>query len=135
MVLPIISALNNSLNATHNVFPTLTQQRFAEDYLLANRDYFPADKIVTLKHHLVSIPEHQHITIQATPLKNPIVTLILSVLLGAFGIDRFYIGDIMLGIIKFLTSFIFIGLIWAILDIYFCYKKTKEINFQKIVHR
>lgn len=44
------------------------------------------------------------------------ITLILSIFLGVFGIDRFYLGKILTGIIKFLTLG---GLgIWWIIDIF-----------------
>ncbi len=35
--------------------------------------------------------------------KNPTTALVLSILLGAFGIDRFYVGDTGLGIAKLLV--------------------------------
>lgn len=46
--------------------------------------------------------------------KNPTTALILSILFGGIGVDRFYIGDIGLGVGKLLTLG---GLyIWAVVD-------------------
>ena len=35
--------------------------------------------------------------------KNPIIALCLSIFLGGIGVDRFYVGDIGLGILKLIT--------------------------------
>ena len=46
--------------------------------------------------------------------KNPTTALILGLFFGVAGIDRFYVGDIGLGVLKLLT---FGGLgIWALID-------------------
>lgn len=47
--------------------------------------------------------------------KSKTTTLIISIFLGQFGIDRFYLGHTMLGIIKLLTAGGF-G-IWWLVDI------------------
>lgn len=46
--------------------------------------------------------------------KDRTIALILSILFGGFGVDRFYVGDILLGVLKLLT----LGAcgIWAIID-------------------
>ena len=58
--------------------------------------------------------------------KNPTTALILSVLLGGWGIDRFYIGDLGLGFSKLFT----LGglLIWAIIDWFLIMKATRNRN-------
>jgi len=40
-------------------------------------------------------------------VRNPPTVTLLSVFLGVFGVDRFYIGDILLGFIKLLVTLLF----------------------------
>ncbi|MCQ2050339.1 MAG: TM2 domain-containing protein [Candidatus Saccharibacteria bacterium] len=46
-------------------------------------------------------------------MKNKTTAIILSLLLGGLGIDRFYLGYIGLGILKLLTGGVF-GIMWLI---------------------
>nr|WP_260602044.1 TM2 domain-containing protein [Campylobacter fetus] len=80
-------------------------------------------------------------------MKNPLIGLILGVLFGGFGVDRFYKGDVILGIAKlvpaiigWITVLIFIGYIfliivfvWVIADFFLVYKGIKQDNLNKII--
>lgn len=48
--------------------------------------------------------------------KDPAVSLILSIYFGLFGADRFYCGEILLGILKLVTLGGFF--IWAFVDLF-----------------
>jgi TM2 domain-containing membrane protein YozV len=62
--------------------------------------------------------------------KDPTTTLIVSILAGGLGIDRFMIGDTGLGVGKLLTCG---GLgIWSIIDWFMIQNATREKNMQKI---
>ena len=64
-------------------------------------------------------------------VKDPTIAIILSIIVGELGIDRFYIGDTMMGILKLLTAG---GCgIWWIIDIFLIMGATKEKNYQKFV--
>lgn len=64
-------------------------------------------------------------------LKDPMTALILSIVAGGLGIDRFYIGDTGLGIAKLLTCG---GCgIWTLVDYFLIMKRTKEKNFEKFL--
>ena len=108
-------------------------QQFADTYIMANASYFPSEKIVLIKDKLSSLPEQRQSTIQSIPLKNPMIVLLLSLLFGGLAIDRFYLGDVGKGILKIISLFLIVGFIWVFLDIYLCYKKAKEMNFNKIM--
>lgn len=65
-------------------------------------------------------------------LKNPIVGLVLSILLGGLAVDRFYVGDIGLGILKLILSLFFVGIIWVIIDWFKISGRIKKDNYSKI---
>lgn len=66
-----------------------------------------------------------------TKLKTPSTATILSVVLGGWAIDRFYIGDWILGILKILTC----GgcFIWWIADWFLIGSATRSNNTKKIL--
>jgi TM2 domain-containing membrane protein YozV len=61
-------------------------------------------------------------------LKDPTTSLIVSILGGQLGIDRFIIGDTGMGVGKLLTCG---GMgIWAIVDWFLIMGRTREVNFE-----
>lgn len=108
-------------------------KQFADTYLLTHKDFFPAEKIHVLKEKLTALPEDKQTLLQSVQLKNPTMTLILGLLVGGFGVDRMYINQIGLGIVKFLSVLILVGLIWMIIDWFTLPKQTKELNFQNVM--
>ena len=68
--------------------------------------------------------------IQTLQFKDPTTSLIVSLLAGTLGIDRFLIGDTGLGIGKLLTCGGF-G-IWAIIDWFMIMDATREKNMTKL---
>ncbi len=107
--------------------------------LMQYRDSIDTEQIPILQNALENASDEVYPRLQFVSTKSPMVTLILSIFCGNLGIDRFYLGDIGLGITKLLLIplvIIFtlgVGSIWALLDIYFCYKKSKKINFKNLM--
>jgi TM2 domain-containing membrane protein YozV len=62
--------------------------------------------------------------------KDPSTILIISILAGTLGIDRFMIGDTGLGVGKLLTCGGFF--IWAIVDWFMIQGATREKNMEKL---
>jgi TM2 domain-containing membrane protein YozV len=58
--------------------------------------------------------------------KVPAIALTLSLCFGTFGIDRFYIGNIILGILKLITLGAFF--IWTIIDWFLITSSTRKTN-------
>ena len=70
------------------------------------------------------------VPISSLQFKSPTVALVLSIFLGCYGIDRFYIGHIGLGVAKLLTCG-GIG-IWAIIDWFLILGATRNENLKKL---
>lgn len=106
-------------------------QQKVDMYIMSNQKYFPAEKIMYLKEKLLAMDESKFSMVSCIELKDPTTVLIISLLLGVLGIDRFMIGDTGLGILKLLTG----GCcgILAIIDWFTVPKKAKEVNFNKLM--
>ena len=93
--------------------------------------YFPEERFADVKNILESMSEDKQAALAMAGFKDPTISLIISLLGGAFGVDRFYIGDTGLGIAKLLTCG---GLgIWSIIDWFFIMSAVREKNFQKLL--
>lgn len=94
-------------------------------------DKLPNNAVLILQEKLEKLPEEKLSTLQFIQLKDPIVGLILGVCFGIFGVDRFYKGDIGLGIVKLLLCWATLG-IWAAIDLFLVWKGIKQDNLTKI---
>ena len=100
------------------------------DALMMNfKNFIPEESWLSFRDALSRVGEEKYSRICLTPVKNPTNVLLLSVFLGEFGVDRFYLGDTTLGVLKLLFGWFTLG-IWPIVDIFFCYKKVKEDNLK-----
>ena len=71
--------------------------------------------------------------ILSTSLQDPNTVRVVSIFAGPIGIDRFMVGDILLGVLKTLTCG---GLgILAIVDCFIIYRITQKFNFRKILNQ
>ncbi|WP_077197282.1 TM2 domain-containing protein [Prevotella ihumii] len=72
-----------------------------------------------------------NINLKFTMMKDPTLSIILSVLLGQIGVDRIYIGDTLYGILKLITCGGF-G-IWWIVDLFLIMDATKQKNLEVLL--
>jgi len=91
--------------------------------------YFPEGSMMMIKKKLQNEPEDAKMKLFSMEFKDPTIVLIVSLLGGSLGLDRFYIGDIGLGVAKLLTCG---GCgIWAIIDLFLIMDATKKKNLDK----
>lgn len=100
-------------------------------FMVTNRKYLPATKMPQLRSQLENIDENKLMLLSAVEMKDPIIALVLSILFGALGVDRFMIGQVGLGLLKLFTLGGF-G-IWYIIDIFLIINMTKEENYKNII--
>jgi len=99
-------------------------------FIMSNGKFFESHQINIIRDRLLLIDDSKWPMLSTTQYKDPTTTLIISILAGNLGIDRFMIGDTLLGVGKLLTCGGF-G-IWAIIDWFLIQKATREKNMEKI---
>ena len=131
--LPVVNDPYLELVMQNNIFAAsaMTDREFIITLFLANnqKKFFTRD-LINLKETLKGMSDQELLALSSRNFKDPTVSLILSVLLGNLGVDRFYIGDIGAGVGKLLTLGGF-G-IWWIIDLFNITDKTKENNHEDI---
>ena len=99
-------------------------------FILANGKFFESHHVSHIRDKMLSLDESKWGMIQTMQFKDPTTILIISLLGGSLGIDRFMIGVTGLGIGKLLTCG---GLgIWAIIDWFMIMGATREKNMTKL---
>jgi len=99
-------------------------------FIMSNAKFFESHQINVIRDRLIAIDDSKWVMLSTAQFKDPTTSLIVSILAGGLGIDRFIIGDTGLGVGKLLTCG---GLgIWTIIDWFMIQKATREKNMQKI---
>lgn len=120
------------------------------------KDKIPQESVLVLQERLRSVSDDKILVLSSIPLKSPILGLIFGLAFGVFGVDRFYKGDIGLGIAKLAfglsyiialfyeeeileSTFWFFGflpalviVLWITLDYFLVWRRIKKDNLQHI---
>ncbi len=104
---------------------------FVQNYLIANAKNFPEASIEQIREQLSNLTQYEFNRIQVVPIKDSLIMFILSFCFGTYGVDRFMLGQVGLGILKLIT---FGGCgIWWLIDLFLIMEETKKSNYQKIM--
>lgn len=99
-------------------------------FIISNGKFFEGHQMNMIRERLLALDDSKWALLSTIQFKDPTTSLIVSILAGGLGIDRFMIGDTGLGIGKLLTCG---GLgIWSIVDWFQIQKATRDKNLQKI---
>jgi TM2 domain-containing membrane protein YozV len=99
-------------------------------FIMSNSKFFESHQINVIRERLIALDDSKWSMVSTVQLKDPTTSLIISILAGSLGIDRFMIGDTGLGIGKLITCG---GLgIWTIIDWFMIQAATREKNMQKL---
>jgi len=99
-------------------------------FIMANGKFFESHEVPVIRDRLLALDDSKWSIVQTLQFKDPTTSLIISLLGGQLGIDRFIIGDTGLGIGKLITCGGF-G-IWAIVDWFMIMGATREKNLKKL---
>lgn len=105
-------------------------QQKVDMFIMTNGKYLPEQKVHFLRDRLLTLDDSKFGALATVQFKDPTTALLLSIFLGGYGIDRFYLGDTGLGVGKLLTCGGF-G-IWAIIDWFMISDATKNKNYDKL---
>jgi hypothetical protein len=89
---------------------------------------FPQENVMAIRQQLEQLNDDRFAFLQSLNFKNPTTLLIVSILAGPFGIDRFMLGQTGLGVLKLLTCGGF-G-VWTIVDWFLIMGLTKAENYK-----
>ncbi|MDI6402610.1 TM2 domain-containing protein [Balneolaceae bacterium ANBcel3] len=99
-------------------------------FIMSNSKYFEPAHIMPIKEALKKRDDSYFTKVQILGFKDPVICLVISLLAGPLGVDRFYVGDVGLGIAKLLTCG---GLgIWTIVDYFLIMGRAREVNYEKM---
>ena len=134
-------------------------QQNVDMFILNKRNFFPDSVMIDIRNKLLSCDDSYLNLILSTEFKNPTYGFLFSVGLGVYGVDRFYIGHIAIGILKLILTISFficliiidiqetpsiilitlfiltlIGvLVWYVFDIFNISKEIKEYNYNLLL--
>lgn len=99
-------------------------------FIMTNGENLPAQQIPFLRDKLLELKEEKWAMLSTIQFKKPTTALVLSIFLGCYGVDRFYLGQNGLGVGKLLTCG---GCgIWAIIDWFNISEATRQENWTKL---
>jgi TM2 domain-containing membrane protein YozV len=98
-------------------------------FMMSNTKFFEGHNLQAIREQLLALDDDKWPMIQMVQFKDPTTALLISIFAGAYGIDRFYIGDTGMGVGKLLTCG-GVG-IWAIVDWFLIQGATKQKNLEK----
>lgn len=102
------------------------------DLFIANKaNFFPQESIVSIREILSILSDNDIMMLNTLDFKDPTMYLIISIVGGTLGIDRFLLGDIAMGVLKLLTGGV-CGLL-TIYDWFVVGNKAKQQNLQKFL--
>ncbi|HTX88336.1 MAG TPA: TM2 domain-containing protein [Bacteroidales bacterium] len=100
-------------------------------FIMTNGKFFESYQLGQIRERLSKADDSKWSTLQIMQFKDPTLLLIVSLIGGHFGIDRFLIGDTGLGVVKLLTCG---GLgIWTIIDWFLIMGETRQKNMEHLI--
>jgi TM2 domain-containing membrane protein YozV len=115
------------------------EQKQADQLIMMNSSKLAPEYIETIRERLLDM-EYSQAAVYFANLKDPTLAIILSIIVGELGVDRFYIGDIGMGVGKLLV-FIIVGTIscgtlfwvWWLIDIFLIMGATRKKNSETLL--
>lgn len=111
------------------------RERRVQQFLMMNGKYFSDAHKMQLRRQLMTVSESAMQGIECLSFSDPTLLLVISFFVGEFGVDRFMLGQVVLGLLKFFVPIITcgIGYVWWLVDLFLIYGATRDCNFEKVM--
>lgn len=100
-----------------------------DTFIATKGDYFEPEVLPIIRDKLLLMDDQRAEIAIMQDYMSPLALLIVSVVGGTLGIDRFLLGDVLWGVIKLITGGV-CGILW-IYDLFVISGKTKRKNFER----
>lgn len=104
-----------------------------DSFLASHQKELPPEKLQYLHDKLFAADDAALSRVSAVKLHNPAGLVLVSVFLGFLGVDRFLLGDPILGLLKLLTLGGF-GVL-TVMDWFLIARKARQVNFERLMAR
>ena len=102
-------------------------QQQVDLFLAIRGKYFEPEHLPYIREQLLATDESKVQALNYLEFQDPTLLLIVSIIGGALGLDRFLLGDTTMGVLKLITGG---GCgIWAIVDLFLIMGLTRKKNF------
>lgn len=109
------------------------RKKRVQSFLSENRQKLPRNRFNSIREVLLKLDDEQWNSVEYIVFKDPTIMLIISIFIGAFGIDRFILGDTTNGIFKLLLTLCCgVGVVWWIIDLVKINDMTLEYNYKTL---
>ena len=121
--------LHNYLYLYNEYKIKIMEQSKIDMFIMSNNGKFTPQQFSVIREKLATLPDEKAVIVMSNQYYDSTTMLILSIILGSYGVDRFLLGDIGLGVLKLLTCG---GCgIWTIVDWFSVKQRTYDSNFKK----
>lgn len=103
-----------------------------KNFLELNKEFFNQSDTVVIKNFLNSLSDENLESLAFLKFSDPKIYFAISFFGGGLGIDRFLIGDIGVGILKFCLNWITLFIPY-IIDLFLIQKRVKTKNLEKLM--
>ena len=109
------------------------RKKRVQRFLVENKKFLPQNRFNEIREKLLSLTDDQWSQVEYVKFQDPTMLLVLSVVVGEFGVDRFILGDTTNGVLKLLLTLCCgVGLIWWLIDIFQVNGLTLEYNYKQL---
>jgi len=96
-------------------------------FMAINATNFQSHELIIIKEKLEKMDDEKYFLIQSIQFQKPDTIFLIAIF---FGLERFFLEDTTMGILKFVTCY---GcFIWWIADIFSAKERTYKYNFEKL---